>query len=114
MALAAAQAEPHRQHVGMVGAVGCWRQPAGAGSPDPQGREQRLGDRQYQILKALSHGPHTINALIAKLDPRRPLLLHASLKRLLSRQLVKVTGRDGKHTLSAMVSLAVPNRSESM
>jgi hypothetical protein len=68
-----------------------------------------MGDRQDQILKALLHGPHTINALIAKLDPGRPSLVHASLKRLLRRRLVKVTGRASKHTLSAMVSLAVPN-----
>lgn len=82
-------------------------------TPRPHGRatdDGEMGDRQRRILEALTHGPHSINALIDRLDPQRPSLVHASLKRLLSRQLVEVTGRCGKHDLSAMVALAALDR----
>ena len=66
-----------------------------------------IGPRQTAILDLLATGPHSLDALIAAVDPGRPQVVLASLKRLVRRGLVTVTGRKAKGTEGAVVALTL-------
>jgi hypothetical protein len=66
-----------------------------------------IGSRGSEILALLSEGPHSLAALIARVDPDRPSMVMACLKRLQERGAITISGKTSrKRTEGVLVALA--------